>query len=59
MDASDNQKDAIRAFIRGEIGIQVFMDLTGTTHSGCYSMIARGVRQLFKEGTLKIVVKKS
>lgn len=51
----DEQKMlAVKSFIRGEISLSEFMDITSTTQSGCYSMIVRATRILFRNKELKI-----
>lgn len=53
-DVSDKEIVTILRYIKGELGIMEFMALTGTSQSGCYSLIARGIRAAYKMGKLKV-----
>ena len=45
---TDEIKAAVQKWLHRDIGIQEFMNLTGTSQSSCYSVIARACRENYK-----------
>ena len=48
MPITEEIKAAVQKWLNREIGIQEFMNLTGTSQSSCYSVIARACRENYE-----------